>query len=228
VELEYGALARKIMIIDCIADLHGNYPILDGGDLLILAGDVLGDDTEYGFYKLMDWLDEQPYLEKIFIAGNHDNFLQDHDPRKWYERRNAIYLCDSSTIVGKFKVYGTPWVKSFDGMNPHCKAFTLDTEEQLAEKWSLIPEDVDILITHSPPLTILDRNIDGLQVGSAGLLAQHITNFKPIIPKLWVWGHIHEAYGQHGPRFWNNTKYVNASLVNFNYKPVNKPVRIVL
>lgn len=29
------------MIIDCISDLHGEYPILEGGDLLIVAGDLV-------------------------------------------------------------------------------------------------------------------------------------------------------------------------------------------
>jgi len=30
------------MIIDCISDLHGYYPELEGGDLLIIAGDLIG------------------------------------------------------------------------------------------------------------------------------------------------------------------------------------------
>ena len=31
------------MIIDCIADLHGHYPKLEGGDLLIVAGDLTAE-----------------------------------------------------------------------------------------------------------------------------------------------------------------------------------------
>lgn len=33
------------MIIDCISDLHGYYPELGGGDLLIVAGDLTARDT---------------------------------------------------------------------------------------------------------------------------------------------------------------------------------------
>jgi Icc-related predicted phosphoesterase len=34
------------MIIDCISDLHGAQPKLEGGDLLIVAGDLTARDTE--------------------------------------------------------------------------------------------------------------------------------------------------------------------------------------
>ena len=50
----------------------------------------------------------------------------------------------------KIKIWGSPWTKTFPGMNPHCKAFTVDTEEELCEKWANIPTDIDILVTHSP------------------------------------------------------------------------------
>ena len=43
------------MIIDCLSDLHGHYPSLDGGDLLIVAGDLTARDKleeHYEFSRL--------------------------------------------------------------------------------------------------------------------------------------------------------------------------------
>jgi len=213
------------MICDLISDLHGFYPQLEGGDLLIVAGDLTARDTQSEYFKFLCWIDKLNYKKKIVISGNHDNLVQKHGVVG--DNDAFEYLCDSGTEFKGLKIYGSPWTKTFEGMNPHCKAFTVDTEEELAEKFALIPSDVDILITHGPPFAILDMTEDGKQVGSTALMANHICA-KGYRPKLWVFGHIHEGYGQDGPYQWNKTKYVNASHVNEKYKPVNKPVRIEL
>ena len=94
--------------------------------------------------------------------------------------------------------------------------------------------DIDILITHSPPHEILDQvyYIDhgkdqAEHVGSTSLKEYVLNKVKP---KLWIWGHIHEAYGQ-GEIFLdyqNTIVCVNASHVNELFMPVNKPIRIIL
>lgn len=212
------------MIVDCCSDLHGNFPKLEGGDLLIIAGDLTARDTMEEHATCISWMEMQKYKKIVFIAGNHDNFLQEYG---WDDSNRPEYLSDSGTEFMGYRIWGCPWTKTFEGMNPHCMAFTKDTEEELNEKFLLIPKDVDILITHSPPFTILDTTESGRQVGSTFLMAHHIceTGFRP---KLWVFGHIHEAYGLDGPYQWNKTKYVNASHVNERYQPVNKPIRIIL
>ena len=114
-------------------------------------------------------------------------------------------------------------------MNPHCKAFTLDSEQELEEKWKRIPWDVDILITHEPPYGVRDE-IDEVtkwgtkqfNVGSPSLL-YYVRMHQP---KLHVFGHIHEAYGEE--KLDDIIPCINASHVNEMYQPVNKPVRIVL
>jgi Icc-related predicted phosphoesterase len=223
------------MIIDCISDLHGHYPELEGGDLLIIAGDLTARDTEYQHDDFFVWLNDQSYTKKIFIAGNHDNYLRRNNEKfiKTLEKSDLEYLCDSGTEFEGLKIFGSPWTKSFEGMNPKAKAFTLDTEEELAEKWALIPADVDILVTHSPPYGICDYRPFTLEekkanfcngYGSKSLLSR-ISQIDDGSRKILVCGHIHEGYGImniSNPLYDKCTwKVVNASHVNERYEPVN-------
>lgn len=219
------------MIIDCISDLHGYFPELEGGDLLIVAGDLTASDTPMQHYNFLDWLQNQPYKEKIVVAGNHDNFIYSLKSKYIPDTRKLdsgmIYLCDSGTEFEGLKIWGTPWTKTFEGINPKCKAFTVDTETELMDKFDLIPPGIDILITHAPPQGILDKCDNG-HMGSIALY-----NWIKYVerPKLHVFGHIHEGYGQEELFATYNDKMmisVNASFVNENYKPVNKPIRIIL
>ena len=219
------------MIIDCIADLHGHYPELEGGDLLIVAGDLTARDYEQEYFQFFNWIHEQKYKKKIVIAGNHDVRMQQetYQGPQGVMKDAFIYLCDSGTEFEGLKIWGMPWTLTFEGMNPRCKAFTVDTEWELEEKLKMIPWDVDILITHSPPHGIFDKTIDGHHVGSHGLLYYSRMHQ----PKLHVSGHIHESYGMKRPNLGfidldGYPIYVNASLVNERYEPVNKPIRIKL
>ncbi len=265
------------MIIDCISDLHGYFPTLEGGDLLILAGDYTAANKIPQWCEFFEWVKNQPYRKKVLIAGNHDGLFESGFPKNKKEadelrevkkflniEEDFEYLCDSGTIfeyeednieleecgihpteVKTLKIWGSPWTKTFEGMNPKCKAFTCDTEEELAEKWALIPDDVDILITHGPPYGILDEvkrfdypntqtrlgrflNKQKEYVGSKSLYSwlQYVGR-----PKLHVFGQIHEGYGQSEVFPTYNDKMmnsVNASHVNERYQPVNPPIRIIL
>jgi Icc-related predicted phosphoesterase len=238
------------MIIDCISDLHGHYPNLKGGDLLIIAGDLTARDKHVEYIQFGQWLEQQNYKKKIFIAGNHDNFIRDNTFTGL--ESNIEYLCDSATEfeyeednieleecrihpteIKTIKIWGTPWTKTFEVMNPKCKAFTCDTEEELTEKWAMIPDDTDILITHGPSWGIHDTNMDGNRCGSQSLttwIANHVDTLK-----LFICGHIHEGYGIHDMRKLQDhfddmysPILVNCSHVNEHYEPVNKPVRVIL
>lgn len=246
------------MIIDCIADLHGYYPKLDGGDLLIVAGDLTARDSAIQLYDFMDWImNDCCYKKRIVIGGNHDNILQSNERFMIHDVKNEQrieYLCDSGTefeyevevphpastehvIIDvlcyerrKLKIWGSPWTKTFPGMNPKCKAFTVDTEEGLAEKWALIPDDVDILVTHCPPFGVMDdvyNNTTGeFDNTGSGSLSIAIMN-RPSI-KLAIFGHIHESYGKKDAGKEGHRIFVNASHVNERYEPVNKPIRVIL
>jgi len=212
------------MIIDCISDLHGHYPKLEGGDLLIVAGDLTARDEYKEYVEFNAWLLKQKYKKKILIAGNHDNWIQNSPMMKdtFYD---CEYLSDSATEFEGLKIWGSSWTKTFKGMNPKCKAFTCDTEQELAEKWKLIPNDIDILVTHSPPYGVFDgiplEDGTDFHAGSRALLRKVMD----VSPFFHIFGHIHEGYGmaELGAEI-----YVNASHVNERYEPVNKPVRVIL
>ena len=227
------------MKIDCVSDLHGAYPILEGGDLLIVAGDWTGSDSMEQYVEFFNWVYEQKYAKKVLIAGNHDMLLQNQDYRgpEGVVRYSFPYLQDSGTEFHGLKIWGTPWTKTFLGMNPDCMAFTCDTELQLARKWRQIPLDTDILITHSPPFGVMDQSSSLHRCGSK-TLSRRIRDLKNL--KLHVFGHIHEGHGHcwqydetvnavdpKDPKPFGH-QYVNAAIMDENYRPINKPIRIVL
>jgi len=222
--------------ITIISDLHGHLPALDGGDLLIIAGDLTARNRIYEYNEFLEWLSQQDYKKKIVIAGNHDGLIQNGKVKLDSSRFNPPgskieYLQDSGTEFEGLKVWGSPWSLRFEGMNPHCMAFTVDTDEELKAKWNLIPDDTEILITHMPAYGWFDKIIkyEGpkqkiyIPVGSE-YLKEKIRRLKNL--KLHICGHIHEYGG------WkDNDKevvIVNASHVNERYEPVNEPIRVIL
>ena len=82
--------------------------------------------------------------------------------------------------------------------------------------WS-VPSGLDVLVTHGPPLGILDRTYDGQHVGCEDLKR----TVEDKRPKLHVFGHIHEGYGVERAAA---TTFVNASLCDLSYRAVHAPV----
>jgi Icc-related predicted phosphoesterase len=214
------------MIIDAVGCLHGHYPELEGGDLLIVTGDLTARDEPAEYERFFDWLAIQSYKKKVFIAGNHDMAFLESNPPCVPKHCDATYLCDSGTEFEGIKIFGSPWSLTFPEINPKCTAFTGD-EELLAEKFALIPDDIDILVTHGPPFRVLDKTCRGQHVGSEAL---SIHSEARVRPRLHVFSHIHEARGSIAYHYPNRPSlfFVNCSHVNERYQPVNKPIRVIL
>lgn len=211
------------MIIDAISDLHGHIPELQGGDLLIVGGDLTASNKPEQYDKFISWLQNQSYQRIIVIAGNHDMMLQNDEclPLGDYDGRNIEYLCDSGTKFQGLKIWGSPWSLWFPQINPHCSAYTSD-DYLMKEFYDLIPDDTDILITHTPAYGILDRNKNNHYCGSISL-RRALTRVKP---KHHFFGHIHEMGGK-GIDL-TITKCYNCSIMDENYKPSNKVTRVII
>lgn len=204
------------MIIDAISDLHGFYPKLLGGDMLIVAGDVTATDTRQQHARFKLWFENQDYKYKILIAGNHDGYFMEHKPV--FVTEGIHYLCDSGVEIEGLKIWGSPWTPEFCGWD-----WMLPRGEAIAAKWALIPNDTDILITHGPPHGILDEC--PIHMGCADLRKR----IEKVKPRLHVFGHIHEGYGEHIQKhIGTDTHCVNSAHVNRQYQPVNQPIRVIL
>jgi Icc-related predicted phosphoesterase len=217
------------MIIDCISDLHGSHPKLEGGDLLIVAGDLTARDEPDQHFRFWLWAANQQYKQVVVIAGNHDGYLQEN-PNAILVGAHLSYLCDQYIEFQGLKIWGAPWTPPF--FNWH---FMLPPEE-IKLKWDMIPEDTDILVTHGPSYGILDNpyKIPSSKHDRCGCphLREAVERVKP---RLHVFGHIHGSYGttylKHQGEWEPNkaqTICVNAAHMNEDYLPVNAPIRIVL
>ncbi len=206
------------MHLTLISDTHGQHDQLNlqGGEMLIHAGDVCNRGTESEVLQFLDWFAKQNYKHKIFIAGNHDWF---------FEQANAVYiesitpkgihyLNDSGVCIEGINIWGSPIQPTFFDW-----AFNRDCGAAIDKHWQIIPNNTDILITHGPPFGVLDQTTRGEAVGCKMLLEK----VNEIKPKLHVFGHIHEGYGLIDKE---NTTFVNASVLDIRYNLRNEPVII--
>ncbi len=173
-----------------MADTHGYHKKLKvpDGDVLIHAGDLTNAGTFPELEEVRDWLLKLPHAHKVVIAGNHDFGIQDEPERA---RRMfgppLIYLEDEAATVAGLKVWGSPWQPWF-----YDWAFNLQRGPEIDLKWQLIPEGIDVLVTHGPPAGYGDTCLDGRRVGCEDLLRQ----LARVKPRLNLFGHIHEDRGE--------------------------------
>ncbi len=185
--------------------LHGRIRIPEA-DLLIFAGDMTHCRTARDVADFNDFLGRLPHRHKIVVGGNHDHRLA-HDSRKAKELLSAaVYLFDEAVTVAGITIYGAPWQPLFN--DRACDAFALPRGKALKEKWDLIPAGIDILVTHTPPIGILDQ--DGPVSHGCSDLSAAVAARKP---RYHVFGHIHSHHGlvKIGP-----TTYINCNVQGKN------------
>lgn len=213
--------------IVCISDTHNLHDRIDvpDGDVLIHAGDFTMGGRVAEVNRFAAWFAGLPHPHKVLVAGNHDWLFERSPAAARALVAEVAYLQDAGAEVAGLRIWGSPWQPWF-----HDWAFNLARGEAIRAKWDLIPGDVDILVTHGPPMGILDGiptafGDDGdpapMHVGCADLLEA----VQRVRPRMHLFGHIHEGYGEvdHG-----GTRFVNASNCDADYQPANPPVVVDL
>lgn len=205
----------------CISDTHNFHSQIDvpDGDVLIIAGDVCVHGSIYELAAVNEFLGGLPHKHKLLVAGNHDwcfaNLVEREEARRIL--KNATYLEDSGVEIDGVKYWGSPWQPEF-----HDWAFNLPRGPKLAEVWAKIPSDTNVLITHTPPFGILDKNGNGDHCG-CGALLDALNN--RVQPRIHVFGHVHESYGTLEA---DGITFINASICNGQFRPINRPIVIDL
>ncbi len=213
----------KILFISDTHGLHENIgkKKMKPADVIVHAGDVSNVGRFYEVSKFLNWFSSlKQYKYKIFVAGNHDFYFQNESKlliqSMLDEHPDIIYLENNSVEIEGVKFWGSPYSLPFFNW-----AF-MKPEEDLKQIWSLIPDDTDVLITHTPPYGILDHTVRDQEHAGSISLFQRVLKVKP---KIHVFGHIHEGYGILEE---DDTFYLNASVLNEKYNMVNKPLILTI
>lgn len=209
----------RIVAVSDTHTLQKHVPIPEGQfDFFIHAGDM-GNVGKYNEYAAIGkWFSElkSQFKHRIIVPGNHDiGFMRDSDRiMSDHFDEDVILLIDKGIELEGVKFYGCPWMPNF--MN---WAFMLE-EEELSPYYDAIPDDTQVLITHCPPLNILDqttKNYGYERCGSSTLLER-----VKKLPKLThnIFGHIHHSYGN---VVIDGVSYHNVASLNEGYRYQNPP-----
>jgi len=229
-----------------VSDTHTFGPrfVVPEGDLLIHAGDHTFRGTADETKAALEWLESLPHKYKLFVAGNHDWFWDENAPthfRSWalfkpYSTAEMLrrhgpsltYLQDSGVEIEGLKFWGSPWSKEFGFNNKWAFNFPkLGDGSHETNTWNKIPADTNVLITHTPPVNILDSGYEDQGRLGDPYLMKRIGDLTAL--RLHVFGHIHSGAGRldfQDESTGQLLTFVNAAICDEQYRPIN-PVQVI-
>jgi len=207
------ALARPLMLppqvsgtvpvrLVHVSDTHHHHGRvhLPLGEVLLHTGDFVGNyghsDLREHLADFLQWLHEvgSAFRLVVLVAGNHDTILETDEIKELFLRAlppNAVYLENSGTEYRGLRIWGSPTNVCREetmGKRYLSNAF----ERPLAEReqiWAQVPNNLDVLLTHTPPMGILCS--EGVGCSS---LASRLKELKPP-PQVHFFGHDHDHFG---------------------------------
>uniref|UniRef100_A0A0G4F1C0 Calcineurin-like phosphoesterase domain-containing protein n=1 Tax=Chromera velia CCMP2878 TaxID=1169474 RepID=A0A0G4F1C0_9ALVE len=217
-----GKAVEKMTVVH-ISDTHcQSYTSIPEGDILIHSGDFTNQGIRQGADEVtpfLEWFSTLNHPLKIIVCGNHElgldrleveelrrRLLCDAESNKKREQAGKkdrwVMLLDEFVVVNGVKIFGSPW-------NNCSMAWGLRIADR-AKKWLEIPADTDILVTHQPPLGVLDlawHRGKGDTTVECNLCEGHRSNYshwgcEPLLSTvralqipLHCFGHVHDEVG---------------------------------
>lgn len=195
------------------SDIHGNFKTLTklikfirrrrDIDVVVFCGDIAKgyrwssvselaelQDEDYRYFKGM--IEDIKNKKVYFIRGNHDVFLPDNSDINFLP--NAYKQGIEKDLIPFEMMYTDFYKTNREGTEKDLR-YELSKIDYISGK---------VIVTHKPPLNVLDLGYTGNNYGSKAI-REMILNNEPLVV---FCGHIHEAYGT---KMLGNTTVINCA-----------------
>lgn len=242
------------MKITAISDIHGDLPYIEPCDVLCICGDIVPLNIQSNYTKsvvwfagtFVKWCESIDCAKVLIIAGNHDfmfqnmfdnyynKYINTNPTTKFYWNWDDFasevesnlnltpkieYLHNTSFTYNGVKFYGTPHIPVLRNW-----AFYADSE-QLKKLFAMIPDDTDVLLSHSPGKDVNKTGVSLQLYNQPEFGSQELTDaIQDKHIKYWFVGHIHS--GNHNLEDYNGIKVANVSMKDENYNMRYNPLTV--
>ncbi|KAL5421445.1 hypothetical protein PMIN04_005604 [Paraphaeosphaeria minitans] len=193
-------------------------------DVLLHCGDFTQDGSPEAIKQVLDAFSKIEVELKLFIAGNHEialdkeYYLSQGGTEEGHQKARRLLCTPGIRFLEEgtheltlksgthFKIFVSPWTPRYDSSafqySTHKDRFnqsnmTPSWAENVGTTASIIPESVDIVMTHGPLKYVLDKPGDGTSAGREHL-RRAIARTRP---RLHCFGHVHKGYGAQRVRY---------------------------
>jgi len=211
------------MRVVATSDTHYTVDInaIPDGDVFMHAGDLCRTGYPDDWKLQLEWLAALPHKTKVFVPGNHDFHLQVYPGPALQDLYKIGVKCiglPGNPTYAQFqlpngmRMLGLPFVTNLPKW-----AFN-SSEEELEKYLKQMGGGYDIIVSHAPPRFCLDE-VGGKNVGIAAYWEYALEHR----PAHWIFGHIHECYGNETKAL-VPTQFHNVAMCNRQYTHANAPL----
>lgn len=183
-----------ILHISDTHNLHSLLTDLPAADVIVHSGDFTQYGTTEEVFDFLYWFFDLPYKHKIFVTGNHDTCLWDATDIEGLPD-NCLFLQDKLIEVNGVRFFGMSYGNY------------------------AMPTDVDVIISHEPPLGILDT-VGNKHFGNKSIAFP----MGDEAPMFHLFGHAHTAFGK---TTIGKTTYLNSACTDHDYSLTNKHYQLL-